>query len=184
MLTYLCSGDKKKEFLTLKNLSIMIAKKIIEDINAQIHAEMWAAQLYLAMSIDARRMGARGMSHWLRKQHEEELQHAYKFIDYLESRNATAELADISGVPATWKCPLEMFEQALEHEQMITRRIEVICRTSLNEGDFATFQFLQYFLGEQVEEESWAMEMVDMLKCLGNDTAALYAFDNTLLDRK
>ena len=157
---------------------------MIEDINAQINAEMWAAQLYLAMSIDAWRMGCRGMSHWLRKQHEEELQHAYKFIDYLESRNAGAALADITGVPKTWKCPKDMFEQALDHERKITGLIDDLCHTATSDGDYATFHFLQFFVGEQVEEEASAMEIVDTLRCLNDDIAALYAYDTSLLARE
>lgn len=184
-LMYFCSGELtngSRNKLKLQN--IMISKKMIEDINAQINAEMWAAQLYLAMSLDAWQMGCRGMSHWLRKQHEEEMQHAYKFIDYLESRNARAALEDITDVPRTWKCPKEMFEQALEHERKITQRIYALCNTAQNEGDYATFHFLQYFVGEQVEEEASAMEIVDTLKCLKDDIAALYAYDASLLDRE
>lgn len=162
----------------------MISKKMIKDINAQIGAEMWAAQLYLAMSIDVWRMGCRGMSHWLRKQHEEEIQHAFRFIDYLESRNECVELSDITGVPTTWKSPVEMFEQALEHEQMITGRIDDLCRTALDETDFATFQFLQYFVSEQVEEECSVREIADTMKCLGDDIGAVYAYDNSLLARE
>ena len=183
-LMYFCSGELTNDSRNkLKLQNIMISKKMIEDINAQINAEMWAAQLYLAMSIDAWRMGCRGMSHWLRKQHEEELQHAYKFIDYLKTRNAEAALADITRVPKTWKCPNEMFEQALEHERKITERIDALCRTAMSEGDYATFQFLQYFVDEQVEEEASAMEIVDTLKCLKDDMAALYAYDTSLLAR-
>lgn len=162
----------------------MISKKMIEGINAQINAEMWAAQLYLAMSIDAWRMGCRGMSHWLRKQHEEELQHAYKFIDYVVDRNAGAALGDITDVPKTWKTPKEMFEQVLEHERKITERIDTLCNIAMNDGDYATFHFLQYFVGEQVEEEASAMEIVDTLKCLSDDIAALYAYDTSLLARE
>lgn len=162
----------------------MISKKMIENICAQVNAEMWAAQLYLAMSIDAWRMGCRGMSHWLRIQHEEELQHAYKFIDYLESRNVECALADITDVPKTWKCPKDMFEQVLEYERNITSRIDALCSAALSESDYATFHFLQYFVGEQVEEESSAMEIVDTLKYLNADIAALYAYDTSLLARE
>lgn len=164
--------------------SIMISKKMIDDINAQINAEMWAAHLYLAMSNDAWRMGCRGMSHWLRKQHEEEMQHAYKFIDYLESRNVEALLADITDVPTRWKHPKSMFEQVLEHERKITQRIDALCHTAMTEGDYATFNFLQYFVAEQVEEEASAMEIVDTLKCMDDDIAALYAYDTSLLARE
>lgn len=162
----------------------MISKRMIEDINAQINAEMWAAQLYLAMSIDACRMGCRGMSHWLRKQHEEEMQHAYKFIDYMASRNVGATLADIGGIPGKWECPREMFEQALEHERKITKSIDGLCHSALNDGDYATFHFLQYFVDEQVEEEASAIEIVDTLKCLNDDLAALYAYDTSLQARE
>ena len=183
-LPYLCTVELTNGSYNPLKQNIMISKKMIDDINAQINAEMWAAQLYLAMSIDAWRMGCRGMNHWLRKQHEEELQHAYKFIDYLESRHVEAELADITDVPKKWKSPKEMFEQALEHERKITQRIDALCREAMSEGDYATFHFLQYFVGEQVEEEASATEIVDTLKCFGDDIAALYAYDTSLLARE
>lgn len=161
----------------------MISKKMIEDLNAQMNAEVFAAQLYLSMSLDAWRMGCRGMSHWLQKQYKEEIQHAFKFISYLKDVNATVELDDIVGVRKRWECPKEMFEQALDHERKITRWIHNLCSAALKEEDYATFNFLQYFVEEQVEEESSVMEIYETLKCMENDLAALYAYDNQLLSR-
>ena len=75
-----------------------------EAINAQINAEMWSAYLYLAMSLDAAEKGLRGVSNWFRKQYDEEMEHAFKFVGYLGSQLAKVELKPIDAVPATWCC--------------------------------------------------------------------------------
>lgn len=190
ILPYLCIAElslgiyMKKKCLLKKTYKIMISEKMIENINAQVNAEMWAAHLYLSMSMNAWRMGCRGMGHWLRKQYEEEMQHAFKFIDYMQDRNAKVTLHDIKEVPTSWECPKCMFEQALEHERKISGCINKLCQQALNEEDYATFHFLQYFVGEQVEEEASVLEIVDTLKCFGDDIGAIYAYDNSLLCRE
>ena len=81
----------------------MISKKMQEAINAQINAEMWSAYLYLAMSMDATDKGIKGVAHWFRKQYNEEMEHAFKFVAYLESQMARVELKPIEKFQTSWK---------------------------------------------------------------------------------
>lgn len=161
----------------------MISKKMQEAINAQINAEMWSAYLYLAMSADAADKGLKGISHWFRKQYNEEMEHAFKFMHYLEEQTARVELKAIAKFPTKWDNPLKMFEETLKHEKTVTSLIHNLYALAVEEKDYASTVFLQWYVTEQVEEEASAQEIVDALKCIGDDKAAFYMFDKELAAR-
>ncbi len=161
----------------------MISQKMQEALNTQVNAEMWSAYLYLAMSMDATDKGIKGVAHWFRKQYEEEMEHAFKIVEYLGSQLAKVELKAIEAVPTTWECPLEMYVQALAHEKKITSNINNLCGQAIEEKDYATQNFLQWFVNEQVEEEASVQEIIDTLHFIGDDQAALFMFDNSLKGR-
>lgn len=161
----------------------MISKKMQEAINAQINAEMWSAYLYLAMSMDATDKGIKGVAHWFRKQYEEEMEHAFKFVAYLEAQMARVELKPIEKFQTSWKNVAEMFDQTLEHEKKVTSLIHNLCDLAAKEKDYATSNLLQWYVNEQVEEESSAQEIIDNLKCIGTDKAAFYMFDKGMSKR-
>ncbi|MGM9738676.1 MAG: ferritin [Candidatus Cryptobacteroides sp.] len=161
----------------------MISNKMQEAINAQINAEMWSAYLYLAMSMDAAAKGLKGVSHWFRKQYDEEMQHAFKFVGYLGEQLARVELKPIAEVPATWCCAKKMFEETLEHEKKVTAMIHALCDLAAEEKDYATANMLQWYVNEQVEEEASAQEILEALEFVGEDKAAFYMFDKGLAAR-
>lgn len=161
----------------------MISKKMQEAINAQINAEMWSAYLYLAMSMDAMDKGMKGVAHWFRKQYEEEMEHAFKFVGYLNDQMARVELKPIAEVPTKWACPKTMFEETLKHEKVVTGLINDLYALAVKEKDYATTIFMQWYVTEQVEEEANAQELIDALECIGKDTAAFYMFDKKLASR-
>jgi len=158
----------------------MSSKKIQEAINAQINAEMWSAYLYLAMSLDASDKGLKGVAHWFRKQYDEEMTHAFKFVGYLGSQLAKVELKPIAEVPSTWNNTLEMFDQTLKHEKVVTSLITNLCDLAAAEKDYATSNLLQWYVNEQVEEEETAQGILDALNMVGDDKAAFYMFDKEL----
>ena len=121
----------------------MISKKMQEAINAQINAEMWSAYLYLAMSADAADKGLKGISHWFRKQYNEEMEHAFKFMHYLEEQTARVELKAIAKFPTKWDNPLKMFEETLKHEKTVTSLIHNLYAMAVAEKDYASTIFLQ-----------------------------------------
>lgn len=161
----------------------MISKKMQEAINAQINAEMWSAYLYLAMSMDANDKGMKGVSHWYRKQYEEEMEHAFRFVHYLEEQLARVELKPIEKFKTSWKNMAEMFDETLAHEKVVTGLIHKLCDLAAKEKDYATANMLQWFVNEQVEEEANAAELIETAKCIGNDKAAFYMFDKELAAR-
>lgn len=161
----------------------MISKKMQEAINAQINAEMWSAYLYLAMSMDAADKGLKGVAHWFRKQYEEEMEHAFKFVGYLNDQMARVELKPIAEVPTKWACPKTMFEETLKHEKKVTGLINDLYALAVKEKDYATTIFMQWYVTEQIEEEADAQEIIDALELIGKDTAAFYMFDKKLASR-
>lgn len=161
----------------------MISKKMQEAINAQINAEMWSAYLYLAMSMDATDKGYKGVANWFRKQYEEEMEHAFKFVGYLNDQMARVELKPIAEVPTQWESPLHMFEETLKHEKVVTGLINDLYALATKEKDYATTIFMQWYVTEQIEEEANAQEIIDALKCIGEDKAAFFMFDKELQSR-
>ena len=161
----------------------MISKKMQEAINAQINAEMWSAYLYLAMSMDANDKGLKGVAHWYRKQYDEEMEHAFRFVHYMEEQLARVELKPIEKFKTSWKNMAEMFDETLAHEKVVTGLIHNLCDLAAKEKDYATANMLQWFVNEQVEEEANATELIEAAKCIGNDKAAFYMFDKELAAR-
>jgi ferritin len=149
-----------------------------------MQAEFFSAYLYLAMAGFCAARGFAGMAHWLRLQWQEELKHGLRFFDFLLERGVMPQLKALEQPPATWESPLHLFEAALRHEQEITRRIHELYRQAEQLGDYPAQVFLQWFVKEQVEEESQARMVVDQLRLVGDSGVGLYLIDQRLGQRK
>ena len=156
----------------------MITEKLQKAINEQITAEMWSANLYLAMSFYMEKEGYCGMAHWLKKQWEEENEHACTMADYIIKRGGKAQVDKIDVVPNDFGTPLEVFTQVYEHERRVSKMIDALVDVAVAENDKATQDFLWGFVREQVEEEATASGIVDLLKLAGN--TGLYHVDAKL----
>lgn len=137
---------------------------MIRAINAQINAELWSAYLYLAMSMDAETKSMKGVANWFFVQWKEEQDHARILEKYLNDRNAKVVLSPIDAVPDTWESPLDMFIDALAHEQEVTTMIEDLLKLAYHERDFATISRLQWFIDEQVEEEKSVRDVITLFE--------------------
>jgi ferritin len=153
----------------------MIPAKIQEALNRHVQAETYSAYLYLAMSAYCEAKAYKGFGRWLRVQHEEELDHARKSLDFLVARGGEARLGAVEAPPASFGTITEVFEKVLEHERKVTAFINDLYRLATEERDTASQVFLQWFVTEQVEEEARAQELVDKLRMVGDRPgAALY----------
>lgn len=161
----------------------MISKKMQEAINVQINNEMWSAYLYLSMSLTMSNVGLKGFAHWFRKQSEEEMQHAFRFIEYLEKQFAKIDLRPIAQLPTCGDLPIDVFNSALENERKVTAQINRLYRLAIEEDDYASNCFLQWFINEQVEEEESVQSIIDNLSLIGSDKASLFILDNKLSKR-
>jgi ferritin len=159
---------------------IVLSKTMNTALNEQIKWELYSGYLYLAMSAHLNHIGLSGFSTWMRFQALEELLHAMKFYDFVNERGGSVELLAVDAPPSEWKSPLELFEQTLEHEQQVTRRINALVDTAMAERDHATNIFLQWFVTEQVEEEDNVGDIVNKLKLVGNGGEGLFMLDKEM----
>lgn len=157
-----------------------IPKKLYEALNDQIGKEVASAYLYLSMSAYCESINFKGASSWLRIQWEEELGHALKMIDFVLDRGDRPELPAIGKPRAEFSSLLDVFEHVLAHEREVTGAINEVYALSVEERDFASQAFLQWFVSEQVEEESTASEIVENLRLAGDDGSMLLLIDQQL----
>ena len=132
----------------------MISKEMENALNEQVNTEFYSAYLYLAMSAYCNTIGLPGFSNWMRHQYEEESMHVTRMYDYILDQGGQIQLKAIEEPPVDYGTPLEVFEQTLEHEQFVTGCIHKLMDLAVQERDYATQTFLQWYVTEQVEEES------------------------------
>ncbi len=156
----------------------MISKKIEEALNHQINNELASYYSYLGMSAFLESTPYKGFAGWMRMQAEEEQGHAMKIFDYLNDRSGKVVLKAVLQPQTDFSSPLEIFENSLAQEIEVTGQINELFQLAQDEKDFATLEFLGWFLMEQVEEEKSAQDMVDLLKLAGDSVEALLRIDS------
>lgn len=158
----------------------MLTKKVEAAMNDQLQKELESAYVYLGMSAYCETEGLPGMAAWLRRQFDEEQEHAFKFYNFIIDRGARVELKKLEAPPTTYASPLRVFETALEHERKVTAAINDLYDLVAREKDFASQAWLDWFATEQVEEEKTVGQIVDDLKRIGSDGNGLFLLDKDL----
>jgi ferritin len=144
----------------------MINKRIEEAFNIQINAELYSAYLYLSMGAYFEAQNLPGFANWMRVQFQEEQFHAMKMFDFVNERGGRVILTKIDGPKVEWENVVDVFEEVLAHEQHVTSLINNIMDIAIDERDHATKSFLNWFIDEQVEEESNAEAILADLKLI------------------
>lgn len=157
--------------------------KMLEALNEHLNEEFFSAYYYLSMSAYFHDTDFNGFGQWMRMQYQEELAHAAKFYDFINDRGGKVTLTEIQTPPHAWDSPLAVFEDALSHEKEVTQKIYKLVDLSLEMRDHAANTFLQWFVTEQVEEESTATEIMQQLKLVGDDGNGLFLMDRELGQR-
>ncbi len=150
-------------------------------LNEQLNFEIYSAHIYLAMSGCANDKDLPGVASWFLVQYEEELFHAKKIFNYINSRGGRVNITGFKDPQNEWKDALELFEVSLAHEQEVTKRIYNLMDAAIEAKDHATKSFLQWFVDEQVEEEDTVRDIISKVKMLKN--SSLYHLDKELGDR-
>ena len=158
----------------------MINKKIEAALNKQIEAEANSSNLYLAMASWAEAQGYEGVSNFFYDQSDEERQHMIKLVKYVNERGGRAHICATTEPPKIFDCLTHVFQDFLDHEVEITRLINELVHTCLEQKDYTTQNFLQWYVAEQIEEEAVARTILDKLKLIGTDKGGLYLFDRDI----
>ena len=161
----------------------MIDREMEEAINRQINEEMYSAYLYMSMSAYFEEQGLNGFANWMYVQYQEEMDHAMKFYRYLQERGGKVRLYEINEPPHEWESPLDAIEQTLKHEQHITKCINDLVDLAEKLKDRPTFNLLQWYIDEQVEEEANDEEIINQLKLIGDNGQGLLMLDRELAQR-
>ena len=159
---------------------IMLKAVIEKALNKQIELEASSSQFYLSMASWTESHGLSGTSSFLYKHSDEERLHMLKLVKFINERGGTAVIPALIKPPTTFQSLSHVFESLLEHEVNVTESINNIVGVCLEEKDFTTHNFMQWYVSEQLEEEAMARTILDKINMIGNDKAGLYLFDRDL----
>ena len=166
--------------ILLQKESEMLKSSVEKALNDQLNAEMYSSYLYMAMAAYFESINLSGFAHWMTIQGGEEMDHARRFYSFIFQRDGRVKLAVIDEPPFEWKSPLDAFEAAYKHEIKVSSLIHKIVDLARKENDHATENFLGWFVAEQVEEESSALEIVNQLKMIKGSMNGLYMLNAQL----
>ena len=158
----------------------MLIKKIEKALNEQISVEANSSQFYLAMASWAESQGYNGTAEFLYRQTDEERQHMLKLIRYVNERGGTAIIPHIDAPPVNFEGLEKVFEMLLQHEVKVTAAVNDVVHICLEEKDYTTHNFMQWYVSEQIEEEATARGILDRIKLTGAEKGGLYLFDRDL----
>jgi len=158
----------------------MLSKKMIAALNKQIEEEFYSANLYLAMASWCDKEGLSKSAEFLFNHFEEESSHALKIFHYINEMGGHAIVPSIKQPPAEYKSIHEVFEETYKHEVYITGKIHGLVKLAIEESDYATNNFLQWFVEEQREEEATFQEILSVLKLIGSGSNSLYFIEQEI----
>lgn len=151
-----------------------------ERLNDQLNKEFFSAYLYLSISASCSSRGFNGAASWFFIQYQEENTHALKLFRYLDDQNVDLDLRTISAPKLGDLSFMEAFEASLKHEQQMTHQLNELSDCSFQEKDHATYNFLQWYVTEQVEEEATLNNIIDQIRIVDNDGYGLLIIDKDL----
>ena len=155
----------------------MITKNVEKAINEQIKREEHSSRIYLAMASWAERNGFPGAADWLYAQTEEERIHMLKLVHYLNDRGGTAVIPALEAPESKYKSLLDVFQHVLVHEEYISASINDLYAVFTKEKDYTSANYLQWYITEQIEEESTVRGILDQIKLAGGEKGGLFLMD-------
>ena len=161
----------------------MISENLAKALSKQVNAEIYSAYLYLSMSAYAEDGGLKGIANWLYIQAREEMAHGIHMYQFILDRGAIPSFAAIDSPDTDFSGIDDIFDRVLAHEQKVTAGINAIATLAMSESDHASYQFIMWYVNEQVEEESTAGDIINRIKLIGEDKGKLLNLDNELAAR-
>ena len=158
----------------------MLSSNVIKLLNDQMNLEFYSSNLYLQMSAWCEQNGFEGAAKFLSAHAAEEMQHMRKLFTYLNETGALAVITTIEAPAHEYKSLKEINELTYEHEKLITSKINELVGKTFEEKDYSAFNFLQWYVAEQHEEEKLFSGILDKLNLLGEDGKGLFLIDKDL----
>ncbi|MCL6366257.1 non-heme ferritin [Pectobacterium carotovorum subsp. carotovorum] len=158
----------------------MLKKEMIQKLNEQLNLEFYSANLYLQMSAWCGDKGFEGASSFLKTHSQEEMQHMQRLFDYLDDTGSLPVLGAIAAPPIDFDSLADVFKLTYEHEQLITAKINELAHEAMALQDYSTFNFLQWYVAEQHEEEKLFRSILDKLALVKASEGGLFFIDQDL----
>ncbi len=158
----------------------MLSKKVEKALNKQIKIEAESSQFYLAMASWSETQGFNGTAAFLYAHSDEERFHMLKLVKFVNERGGHAITPALEQPPKEFNSLNTIFKNLLEHEMAVTQSINEVVDVCLQEKDYTTHNFMQWYVAEQIEEESLARTIMDKINMIGSDKGGLYLFDRDL----
>lgn len=148
--------------------------------NDQVTMELASSVAYLQMSAYFEGENLIGMGSWMKAQAEEEKVHAHRFLQFVLDRGNAVKIEAIEAPRSDFESVEQVFETALAQEQSVTKAIHDMYRRASDDGDLASFPFLQSFIAEQNEEEAMVETILERVRLAGGESSAILLLDNEL----
>ena len=155
----------------------MLTERLEKALNKQVKIEAESSQVYLAMASWAEVKGLEGVAAFMYMHSDEERMHMLKLVKYINERGGHATISELVEPKTAYGSPKEMFELLFKHEVMVSQSINDLVAITLEEKDYSTHNFLQWYVAEQIEEEALARTVLDKINLIGDDKGGLYLFD-------
>lgn len=160
----------------------MLSKTMQAALNEQIKIEAQSSQVYLAMASWAEiQPGINNITSFFYRHSDEEREHMLKLVHFVNERGGFAVIPDLQQPQLTFPSISHAFQTLLEHEIMVSESINNLVDIALQEKDYATHNFLQWYVAEQIEEEALARTINDKLELIGDEKSGLYLLDKDIL---
>ncbi|MFD2165696.1 non-heme ferritin [Thalassotalea euphylliae] len=160
----------------------MLKADMVSQLNEQINLEFYSSNLYLQMSAWCEENGFEGAAEFMRKHALEEMGHMNRLFTYVSETGALPILGTIEAPPHEFESLSSVFEETYKHECLVTERINSLAHAAFTSQDYSTFNFLQWYVAEQHEEEKLFKGILDKIELVGNDGKALFFIDKDLAD--
>lgn len=161
----------------------MLGDKMQEALNEQIKIEAQSSQVYLAMASWAEiQPGIDNITQFFYRHSDEERMHMMKLIHFVNDRGGFAVIPALEQPTVTFPSINHAFKELLKHEIYVSESINHLVDIALEEKDYATHNFLQWYVAEQIEEEGLARTLIDKLELIGDEKSGLYLFDKDILN--
>ena len=158
----------------------MISSKIEAALNRQIDLEGFSSMYYLSMASWCEVKGYNGIAKFLYHHSDEERMHMLKLFQYINDRGGHAVVPGLDAPPKMYTSIHEIFETILSHEIKVSNEINALVELCIQEKDYTTHNFLQWYVAEQIEEETLARNVLDKLRLIGDDKGGMYLLDRDL----
>ena len=158
----------------------MLSDKMLAQLNKQTNLEHYSANLYLAMSSWCSFKGYEGAAAFLYKHSQEEMEHMKKLFNYIRKTGGKGSIGTIESPPSDYESIVDVFKKTLEHEKLVTKAINNLAQVAMEEQDYSTFNFLQWYVSEQHEEEWLFQSIVNKIEIIGVEGKGIFLIDQEL----